>query len=233
MRATRWISLASFALVSAAAPLASGQTTSLLNFGYTNVPVVADFSQSGPGLNLATGGTGTSVLMPAGGLSLTPVQLGFTPTQSPTLDFDPAPFDAAGPGVTFSLTENPINGEVSGSLTLTDADGDRIVAGFVGSFFQQGDPQLLDAFITSFDFVASGDGTNDSTFDDFKGNSFAADNLTLLPNKDNVGTVQITSNFFGTDSGVSLVQGTIFVVPTPATPLAFAAAAGLLARRRR
>ena len=207
MRATRSISLASFALVSAAAPLASGQTTSLLNFGYTNVPVVADFSQSGPGLN--------------------------TPTQSPTLDFDPAPFDAAGPGVTFSLTENPINGDVSGSLTLTDADGDRIVAAFVGSFFQQGDPQLLDAFITSFDFIASGDGTNDSTFDDFKGNSFAADNLTLLPNKDNVGTVQITSNFFGTDSGVSLVQGTIFVVPTPATPLAFAAAAGLLARRRR
>lgn len=235
MRIPNAIGLATLA-VGASAATAPAQTSFLLNFGFTDVPVQLGAEPGAPLPTLMTGGADAEVFAPAGNVSLTEFDgaFGTPPTRSTALDFDPAPFDPNGPGLTFEYFENPIEETITGSLTITDADGDRIVAEFVGEttdFL----PTLVDASITSFDFIASGDGTNDSTFDDPEGNAFRADNLFAPEEAEGMpGTVQFTTTLYSIGNGVSLVQGRVILVPSPAAPLAAAIpAAALVARRRR
>lgn len=231
MRTARTIALSALAL---ATPLAAGQTSFLLNFGFTDVPVELEAEQGAPFPVVVSGGPGADVFNTAGNVSLTEFgQSGMTPVMSTTLDFAPASFDPAGPGITFAYFNDPIDETVTGTLTITDVDGDRIIAGFAGESSGAFLPFLINANINEFDFIASGDGTNDSTFDDADGNAFRINNLAVPDEAPAVGTVQFTTTIFPVGSGVSLVQGRIVLVPTPATAIAIAAPLGMLAARRR
>ncbi|MEM0983085.1 MAG: hypothetical protein AAGI17_03940 [Planctomycetota bacterium] len=220
----------SAAAMVAAASLTFGQT-SQIRFGFTSLPV--ELQEGQLGLELGTDAMSPFGFQPVGTVTQTLFDSNgdFLSTSNPLL-FGPSAFDPLGPGVTFDLTIDN-NGVVTGTLFIADADGDVISGDFTGTLpFGPGNLTLIDATFDSFDFVSSGDGTNDLTFDGPDGNSFFAADLIAADPAD-IGTLQITTSFFGGGEGFSLVQGTFFTVPAPTTAGFAAVGLGLIARRRR
>jgi len=222
------------AALAAAVPMAAAQTgfTSSLRFGFTSLPVELNVGQLGS--ILGTDASSPFGLLPSGTVTRSDfTSSGVSIGTSDPLLFSPAPFDPLGPGATFELSVDTLTDTVAGTLTLTDADGDTIVGNFMGALaLGSGNLTLIDAMFVDFAFTASGDGTNDDTFDGPDGNFFSASDLIAI-DEEFVGTLQITTNLFDPTRGFSLIQGTFFAVPTPATATLALAGLAIAARRRR